>query len=76
MVGFAGTQAAYERWVHKLFEALDLLESRLADRRYLTGEMITEADWRLFVIEYWEGVSHDPRPAAVARLLARRPMRA
>ena len=47
--GFAGTQAAYHRWVHRLFEALDLLESRLAGRRYLVGESITEADWRLFV---------------------------
>ncbi len=47
--GFAGTQAAYDRRVTRLFEALDLLESRLAGRRYLVGEMITEADWRLFV---------------------------
>jgi putative glutathione S-transferase len=47
--GFAGTQTAYDRWVHRLFEALDLLESRLAGRRYLVGESITEADWRLFV---------------------------
>ena len=46
--GFAGTQAAYDRRVTRLFEALDLLESRLAGRRYLVGEMITEADWRLF----------------------------
>ena len=35
--------------MHGLFEALDLLESRLAGRRYLVGELITEADWRLFV---------------------------
>ena len=47
--GFAATQTAYDRWVHRLFEALDLLESRLAGRRYLVGESITEADWRLFV---------------------------
>src|SRR5690606_20193305 len=31
-----------------LFDALDKLERRLADRRYLTGATITEADWRLF----------------------------
>lgn len=46
--GFATTQAAYEENVFKLFETLDSLEGRLADRRYLAGDGITEADWRLF----------------------------
>lgn len=46
--GFATTQEAYEEPVTALFEALDTLEARLADRRYLMGEAITEADWRLF----------------------------
>jgi len=46
--GFAATQAAYEEAVGELFEALDWLEERLSARRYLTGEAITEADWRLF----------------------------
>ncbi len=46
--GFATTQAAYEEAVRPLFETLDKLEARLADRRYLCGERLTEADWRLF----------------------------
>ena len=46
--GFAKTQNAYEAAVHKLFETLDLLESRLSEHRYLTGNRLTEADWRLF----------------------------
>ncbi|MBO1530790.1 glutathione S-transferase family protein [Psychrobacter sp. F1192] len=46
--GFATTQAAYEEAVVEIFDALDILEQRLEDRRYLTGDTITEADWRLF----------------------------
>lgn len=45
--GFATTQAAYEEAVTTLFASLDWLEALLADRRYLTGDQITEADWRL-----------------------------
>ena len=39
---------AYIEAYEKLFSALDRLEQRLADRRFLTGEFQTEADWRLF----------------------------
>ncbi len=46
--GFATEQQVYESEVRALFEALDELESRLARQRYLLGERITEADWRLF----------------------------
>ncbi|OEY67321.1 glutathione S-transferase family protein [Marinobacter sp. X15-166B] len=46
--GFATTQDAYEEAVRPLFEALDELDQRLSTRRYLVGEQITEADWRLF----------------------------
>lgn len=46
--GFATSQAAYDEAVSALFEALDWIEDRLSSRRYLTGERITEADWRLF----------------------------
>jgi glutathionyl-hydroquinone reductase len=46
--GFARLQGAYERAFAKLFESFDWLETLLAERRYLTGERITEADWRLF----------------------------
>ena len=46
--GFATTQAAYEETVTPLFDTLDWLEDRLRSKRYLTGDQITEADWRLF----------------------------
>lgn len=46
--GFATTQEAYEEAVLPLFETLDALEERLSTRRYLCGERLTEADWRLF----------------------------
>lgn len=45
--GFARTQAAYDEAVVPLFETLDYLDQRLASRRYLLGDQITEADWRL-----------------------------
>jgi putative glutathione S-transferase len=47
--GFATAQAVYEEAVTRLFDALDLLEARLADRRYLFGSTFVETDWRLFV---------------------------
>lgn len=46
--GFATTQSAYNEAYNSLFEALDWLESKLARQRFLAGERITEADWRLF----------------------------
>ena len=46
--GFATTQAAYEEGFRALFETLDWLEARLAGERFLLGERLTEADWRLF----------------------------
>ena len=46
--GFATTQEAYEEAVIALFDSLDWLEDRLSRQRYLVGERITEADWRLF----------------------------
>jgi len=46
--GFATTQAAYERAFDALFGALDAMEARLGRTRYLVGDRITEADWRLF----------------------------
>ena len=47
-VGFATTQQAYNEAFDRLFGALDHLEHRLAKQRYLVGEQMTEADWRLF----------------------------
>ncbi|WP_315925648.1 glutathione S-transferase family protein [Mesorhizobium sp. SP-1A] len=46
--GFATTQDAYEEAFGELFAALDGLEDRLSRQRYLVGDRITEADWRLF----------------------------
>jgi putative glutathione S-transferase len=46
--GFARLQGAYERAFRLLFDSFDWLEGLLGARRYLTGERITEADWRLF----------------------------
>ena len=46
--GFAGSQRAYDAAYDRLWTALDWLEERLADRRYLMGARLTEADVRLF----------------------------
>ncbi|MTI64796.1 glutathione S-transferase family protein [Methylophaga sp.] len=46
--GFATTQEGYEEAVLPLFEALDEIDKRLSQQRYLVGKQITEADWRLF----------------------------
>ena len=46
--GFAGSQESYEAAYERLWTAMDWLEDRLADRRYLMGDAITEADVRLF----------------------------
>jgi putative glutathione S-transferase len=46
--GFAGSQSAYDRAFLQLFDRLDWLSDRLANRRFLVGDTITEADIRLF----------------------------
>ncbi len=46
--GFATTQEAYEEAFRAVFAALDQIEARLSQQRYLAGGEITEADWRLF----------------------------
>lgn len=46
--GFATTQIAYEKAFDNLFNTMDELEERLSTQRYLVGNQITEADWRLF----------------------------
>ena len=46
--GFATTQAAYDKAVVPLFESLEWLEARLGEGRYLMGDRLTEADWRLW----------------------------
>ncbi|MFL2132804.1 glutathione S-transferase family protein [Desemzia sp. FAM 24101] len=46
--GFATKEDVYQEEVTKLFETLDQLESRLENQRFLVGDQVTEADWRLF----------------------------
>jgi putative glutathione S-transferase len=47
--GFATSQAAYDEAFADVFSALARLEAILAERRYLTGDALTEADWRAWV---------------------------
>lgn len=57
--GFATTQQAYETAFDEVFSELDWLEQRLGQRRYLAGEFLTEADWRLFTtIVRFDAVYH------------------
>jgi putative glutathione S-transferase len=46
--GFATSQTAYEEAFENLFAMLDTVDHRLAANRYLLGDILTEADWRLF----------------------------
>jgi putative glutathione S-transferase len=46
--GFAGSQASYDRAYARLWDTLDWLEDRLAGQRFLMGDVVTEADIRLF----------------------------
>jgi putative glutathione S-transferase len=46
--GFSTRQAVYEAEVMRLFQTLDELDMRLADRRFLFGDDPRESDWRLF----------------------------
>ncbi len=46
--GFATSQEAYDEAFHHLFDALSRMEERLEFNRYLLGDELTEADWRLF----------------------------
>lgn len=46
--GFATSQDAYEEAFRALFNTLDELDARLDEQRFLMGDPLTEADWRLF----------------------------
>ncbi|MEL6792271.1 MAG: glutathione S-transferase family protein [Pseudomonadota bacterium] len=46
--GFATTQDAYDEAVGNVFDLLDWAEERLSRQRYLAGDRLTEADWRMF----------------------------
>jgi glutathionyl-hydroquinone reductase len=68
--GFARSQEAYEAAYRGVFAALPRLEEHLADRRYLTGDAITEADWRLLpTLLRFDAVYHTHFRCNGARLL-------
>ena len=46
--GFARRQHSYEHAFKELFASFAWLEELLSERRYLLGDRLTEADWRLF----------------------------
>ena len=57
--GFAQSQAAYETAVTSLFQSLDRAEAILGGQRYLCGDVLTEADVRLFTTLYrFDSVYH------------------
>jgi len=68
--GFATTQEAYEEAVTGVFEMLDELETRLADRRYLFGDRPVETDWGLFTtLVRFDAVYHGHFKCNVRRLV-------
>ncbi len=68
--GFATTQSAYDEAAIALFKTLDWLEGRLSSSRYLMGERITEADWRLFpTLARFDAVYHGHFKCNRARLV-------
>jgi putative glutathione S-transferase len=68
--GFATTQESYEKPCRELFAALDELEARLATRRYLFGNRIVEADWRLFcTLVRFDSVYHGHFKCNIRRII-------
>jgi putative glutathione S-transferase len=68
--GFARTQEAHHAAIAALFDTLDWLEARLSLQRYLTGDQITEADWRLFTtLVRFDAVYHGHFKCNVRRLV-------
>jgi glutathionyl-hydroquinone reductase len=68
--GFATFQPSYEKACSDLFVALDGLESRLSERRYLFGKRIVEADWRLFcTLVRFDAVYHGHFKCNVRRIV-------
>lgn len=68
--GFATSQPVYEIAVSRLFNALDQLEARLKDRRYLLGSHFVESDWRLFVtLVRFDAVYHGHFKCNIRRII-------
>lgn len=68
--GFATKQYPYEKACRALFSALDELEIRLSTERYLLGDRIVEADWRLFcTLVRFDSVYHGHFKCNVCRII-------
>ena len=68
--GFATTQDAYDTAITPLFDTMDWLDTRLASNRYLLGDRLTEADWRLFTtLVRFDAVYHGHFKCNRARLI-------
>jgi putative glutathione S-transferase len=68
--GFARSQGAYDEAVERLFATLDDLDERLRSRRFLAGETVTLADWRLFTtLLRFDAVYHTHFKATRHRLI-------
>lgn len=68
--GFATAQAAYEQACTELFTMLDELEALLGRQRYLLGNRLTEADWRLFpTLIRFDAVYHGHFKCNIRRLV-------
>lgn len=68
--GFATSQRVYEEAARSVFAALDQLETRLRDRRYLFGPQFVESDWRLFVtLIRFDAVYHGHFKCNVRRII-------
>ena len=68
--GFARSQSAYDTAVAELFDSLDWLEARLDGNRFLMGDRLTEADWRLFTtLVRFDAVYHGHFKCARNRLV-------
>ncbi|MBX3341936.1 MAG: glutathione S-transferase family protein [Nitrospira sp.] len=68
--GFATSQRGYEQAARSLFAALDQLDTRLSQRRYLFGPQFLESDWRLFVtLIRFDAVYHGHFKCNVRRII-------
>lgn len=68
--GFATTQTAYDSAVSALFDTMDWLENHLSDNRFLMGDTLTEADWRLFpTLVRFDPVYHGHFKCSLRRLV-------
>jgi putative glutathione S-transferase len=68
--GFATSQRGYDQAARSLFAALDQLDTRLSQRRYLFGAQFVESDWRLFVtLIRFDAVYHGHFKCNVRRII-------